>query len=724
MKQNRRTVKLLVKILVPAVLLLIAFFSGVVLRWKVIAIFDDYFSGRPYIMESALYFHYAEKFAKGEKIPDIDKRAQYPEGLEVKKKLTLGKGLVAGTLYRILGLKNIPFQDFVSHFDALFFCLGIFPLFFIVRGFTKNNYAGIISALLYAIAFPALVRSTGLGFLRENFALPLLFFHLWLFLKGCDEDNSWISFGSGFFLAAGIMTWDFSQFYLLLVALYVAIRFLSSRKYIKILHHFSFSMILTIFAAAINPYLRYHNFLFSYGMMLSYALIISSIICSLKKVKKIGALKIAFVLIFGVLLVLSLRASHYSQTYSHVLGKFFAKIKHLNVKPSDPAELSFSERIEWVPPFHSATTKLGGKYPISDFYSFFILSFLPLLYLIFRIFKRKASETEKMLLYYVATFFLLYLMFARLQVFLIFFLIILIGISFRYLRDLWKKVWHRNVAIGFWFLIVASFMIFEMSHFFGEDKILTVFGGVSAAQISAQKELTSWIEKNIKDDAVILSDFYLQPAILQYGKRTIVLHPKFESKDMREKVREYMEALFQPKEKDFHDFCLKYEADYYVFNPGIFAGPKEAKEAWIYTPRYMVNKKDGDFRDYEVGKMFYQPANLRYFKFVSEVGMKGEPLHFSYRIFKVVTKKDMEEAGKFYEDGSIYLSKYLANRNSSEAKKYLESAEKQLLKAIKLFPGLKDAYSPLTTVYTIKGEEDKAKIMMERWKELVREEQQ
>ncbi len=719
MKENRRAVKLLVKILVPAVLLLIAFFSGVVLRWKIIAIFDDYFSGRPYIMESALYFHYAEKFAKGEKIRDIDKRAQYPEGLEVKKKLTLGKGLVAGTLYRILGLKNIPFQNFVRHFDVLFFCLGIFPLFFIVRGFTKNNYAGFISALVYAIAFPALVRSTGLGFLRENFALPLLFFHIWLFLKGCDEDNLWISFGSGFFLAAGMMTWDFSQFYLLLVALYVAIRLLTSRKYTRILHHFSFSMILTIFAGAINPYLRYHNFLFSYGMMLSYALIISSIICSLKKVKKVGAVKIAFVLVFSVLLVLSLQVSHYSQTYSHVLGKFFAKIKHLNVKPSDPAELSFSERIEWVPPFHSATSKLGGKYPISDFYSFFILSFLPLPYLIFRIFKRKASETEKMLLYYVAIFFLLYLMFVRLQVFLIFFLIISIGIGFRYLRDIWKKVWHRNVAIALWFLIVALFTVFQMHYFLGKGKILSpvsVFGGASAAAISAQKELTNWIEKNTEDDAVILSDFYLQPAILQYGKRAIILHPKFESRDMRDKVREYMEAFFQPKEKDFHDFCLKYGADYYVFNQGIFAGPKEAKEAWIYTPRYMVNKKDGDFRDYEVGKMLYQPAKLRYFKPVSE--------HFFYRIFKVVTKEDMKKAAKSYEDGSIYLSEYLANRNSLEAKKYLESAEKELLKAIDLFPGLKDAYSPLTTVYTIKGDEVKARIMMERWKELVREEQQ
>jgi len=55
--------------------------------------------------------------------------------------------------------------------------------------------------------------------------------------------------------------------------------------------------------------------------------------------------------------------------------------------------------------------------------------------------------------------------------------------------------------------------------------------------------LTTWLRENVAPESV-LANFGVSAAILAYGDCPILLHPKFESPAIRERVRAYGEVLF------------------------------------------------------------------------------------------------------------------------------------------------------------------------------------
>ena len=168
----------------------------------------------PYTRESALLFHYADVYRTTGRIPSLDERAQVPEGLHVRRELSVGKGIVAAWLYNGLGVRAgfgvraMSFQRFVRRFDAAWYCLGVIPLFFLVRGRTRSLLAATLSAMLLAWTVGAMQRSTGLGFARENFALPLIFAHVWLFDMALRRGRLGPSIAAGVVLAVALATWD------------------------------------------------------------------------------------------------------------------------------------------------------------------------------------------------------------------------------------------------------------------------------------------------------------------------------------------------------------------------------------------------------------------------------------------------------------------------------------------------------------------------------------
>ena len=62
----------------------------------------------------------------------------------------------------------------------------------------------------------------------------------------------------------------------------------------------------------------------------------------------------------------------------------------------------------------------------------------------------------------------------------------------------------------------------------------------------------------------VLANFGVSASILTYGKCPIILHPKFESKVIRDRVRAYGEHLFKGTEKEFRDWAEEQGAQYYV----------------------------------------------------------------------------------------------------------------------------------------------------------------
>ncbi len=683
---------------------------GVILRWGVVGCLRDYYRDLPYTLESAMLFHYAEMVPDGHRIPGVDKRAQFPEGLEVARKLSLGKDFAAAGAYEALGRPG-PFREFVRRFDAAWFCLGIFAVFLAVLEMGGGELGGLMAASLYAVSAPSVIRSTGLEFSRENFTLPLIFLHWWLLVRGWKRERAWWSaIGAGVLVAAAAATWDVTQLYILLIGVFAAIQLLFGKGGHRLVRAFLPGLACLVLAGVGVPYLRSHAFLSSWGMLVWYGLA-AAFVARAVSGKRAGLVaRVVFLVVLGTLAGLVMSQTTYPETYSHFPSLFLAKLRYLNVKPLDPAKLSYEARILWTPALHSATSKFQGKYPISDFEVLFVLGLGPLVLLMRSLLKRKAEGGEKALLYWVVAFFVLYVLFVRMEVFLVFFLCCLIGLGVRYWLSLFRRTAARTVALLVWSAVVLLGLIAEADTYSSFRKIYRAAD--TGSPYAANKVLVDWLRENTEEDAVVLANFTLEPTIFADAGRAIVLHPKFESKQMRMKVKEYLEALFSEDEKDFHDFCVKYGVDYYVLHPGVFSGPTSGD--WMYSHRYMVDRAERQ-PEYATLAMRYNPDRLQYFKKLTDVSMAADPFGFYYRVFKVVSEKGIEDAEGHVRAARAHFEKY----NSDGDQESLQLAEDELLRAVELFPGSAEAHSMLSTVYTIKGDRNRASLEVERWKQIL-----
>lgn len=709
-KSRRNNGRAIVSVVCVGVGLLGVYASGVFLRWSIVACLRDYHGELPYTLESALLFHYAQGFADTGSIPAVDERAQVPEGLEVPRKLSIGKEIAAAAAYRAFGRPE-TFREFVRGFDAAWFCVGIFAVFFLVREMGGGGLGGLMAASLYAISVPSVIRSTGLEFSRENFALPLIFLHYWLLVRGVKRSGKCVSaIPAGLLLAVAAATWDVTQLYILLLGVFAAIRLLFGKDRYSLVRAFLPCMAFLLVAGASVPYLRDHRFLVSWGMLFWYSLTAAFLAGRLARRMPGVVPRAVFVVVLVGLAAIVITQSSYPGTYSHFARLLLAKIEHFNVKPVNPAKLSYEARILWTPALHSATSEFQDRYPIGSFETLFVLGVAPVLFLLRLLFRGNAGEDEKMLVFSVAVFFFLYLLFVRMEVFLVFYWCCLIGLGAHYWLELFTKRGARAIAVSLWSLMVVLGLASEVYCYSTFEKIYRAAD--TGSPYVANRHLVEWLRKHTEKDAVVLANFTLEPTIFADAERPIVLHPKFESKGMREKVREYLESLFSETEKDFHDFCMKNRVRYFVVHPGTFVGP-ETKD-WVYSPRYMVDRAERH-PDYAALAMLYSLERLQYFKKLTDIAIVGDPFRFFYRVFQVVSQGDIETAQQHVRNARMHLERFRAD----EDRQSLHDAEEELLRAVDLFPGCEDAHSVLATVYTLQGERNKARQATDRYKQIL-----
>jgi hypothetical protein len=105
----------------------------------------------------------------------------------------------------------------------------------------------------------------------------------------------------------------------------------------------------------------------------------------------------------------------------------------------------------------------------------------------------------------------------------------------------------------------------------------------------------------------VLANFGISASIATYGGCPVVLHPKFESPEIREKVREYGEALFKGDEEGFCDWMEAQGATVYVHSMGEFSEIQPGLQM-----RYMVDALDPATN--AAARLFEQrPEELQFF---------------------------------------------------------------------------------------------------------------
>ena len=584
--------------------------------YKVQEVFWD--APLPFTLESALYFRRVEQVLNNGRLPEVDKGIQYPQGVVVRENDTVGSEYVYAALTRLFPA-SFTLENRLRWIEAAWFCLGI-PLMVLWVGWWRQSWTGgFLAGLLYAVALSSVVRSTGQELSHENVALPLLLGHLAfavLARRGGGGMAVAATILSAACLALAQTAWDLVQFYVVLWAIGSLWRVFAEpapddRGAWRL---YAASMGALGVSALINPYMRAHGFLISPVYLLSVGVVVA---WGLRRFEALPRRVVwQAVVVVGFVLAGWWLATRYHQSYDHFAGLLAAKLRYLNHKPEDPALLTFDQRIMWVPALHSTTWSMIW----STFPAMLLLTCaaFPLLSRSSNI--RRDPEIIQLLISYAASL-ITFILFYRFHVFLAVFaavgLGVLAGETIRR-RDWIPWVVMPLLAFG---VVVEALQVLRQPERWGR--------GFYYDEV---RELTRWMREHAAGRPV-LANFGISASLAAYSGCPVVLHPKFEGAEIRNRVRTYGEALFSGDEKHLRDWAGRYGAEYLVFALGEFSSIAPSQQM-----RYFVNVLSPPAQA-AARLLDKNPERARYFLY--QWGNR------KYRVFKILTSADERTAGNY-----------------------------------------------------------------------------
>lgn len=605
----------------------------------------------PFILEAALQYRMTREVYETGRLSAFDPRVQYPDGVYRWRTYSIGAEFIYAPLARLLP-EDWPLVSRFRWVSTALFSLAV-PLAALWAGLAwKSWWAGMGSGLILMVSPAFAVRSSGLALSRENMAFPvmMLFLALDQLLRRDLPSRARVFLRVAFGLSAGFsqVFWDFSQYLFGLWALGEMI-FLFRRPSERALRAPDWTAAAAGLAAAslLHPYLRGQGFLFSPAMILVLCLCFLNLprTATLKPMALLGLFAL-----FGLLWTLTGRV--FVTNYSHFGELFLAKLIHVNQKPFDPSVLTYSQRIMWTPALNSSTWQLTTAY----FPGMFWVLLLGIPYL-FRAVKRSDDVFPIQLLLYTAVTFPMYVLFFRMHVYLILFAAVIFG---GMLTSVCRAVRRPGYAVLLTSLVLFALpgfelyrmLFFEPSNTRMESSEQAMMRraleemGLSAPSVfnrwghpgqsyEALESLSQALGDLQKPDAPVLAGFGISGSISADTGMPILLHPKFESPGIREKVREFYEHLFLRSEQDFRDWAVSRGAQIYVHAFGSLAGgdPRE-------MPRYMVDALEPP--DYAaVHTLERAPRQATWF----------QPLWANERhqIFRIITDDDLSFADSLME---------------------------------------------------------------------------
>jgi hypothetical protein len=358
----------------------------------------------------------------------------------------------------------------------------------------------------------------------------------------------------------------------------------------------------------------------------------------------------------ATLLLFFLLGAKYNETYGHFGELLTAKIVHMNEKPEDPSVLTYNQRIMWTPALHSANWNLTKE----QFPSTLILS---LVGMAFFIIPRSRDKDFKLLHPIFCCLFSLgaFILFFRFHVFVIIYMAVIIGG--------WAALGFRSPGWRFYGITLALMVGFGVELFSSSVRPPVPMNKLQHDFLGG---LVDWLEEHA-DGKPVLANFGVSGSILAYAGCPVILHPKFETADIRDRVREYGEALFKKSEKELKQWADQHGAEYLVFSRGEFY-----PEHINLQMRYMVDAVT-PAPDAAASKFFWKTNDelnvqnashkraldrdfLRYFKF--------EWCNEKYTVFKIVTDNDEEMAAEQVKLAQMHLK----HGNMDDARKWAVKA--------------------------------------------------
>ncbi len=544
----------------------------------------------PFTLESALAFRRIQMAYRDGELPKIDRGIQYPRGVVARELDTLGAERVYARAARLWpGTLNLA--EKVRWLHLAWFCLAIPAMYFWVKWMGGGAAGGFWAAAFYAVAISAVARSTGQELSHENHALPLLLWHLAAAAWTRNRAGSLRAKLAGGWISAGLAglalcAWDLVQIYLMLYMAWGVAEALLGRFSKEQLWTRAVPLMAVLLAAGLrNPYLASHGFLVSPTMGLGWGMLLAGAPAAQRR--QVGARLALAVLPVAICLVM---AQVYLPAYGHFGSLLWAKLRFLNVRPEDPARLTFEQRILWVPALHSTS----GAMLLQWFPALLGLTAVGACVLIRGTVRNQWAFPDFPFLFFcLLASFAFFILFFRFHVWLAAFACGMLGLWAGQLAG-GEVRWARRAAVA---ALACGWLLEASQPWRGPLRLRRpaveapearkwdgpLFWGRPNVYAAETKELMDHLRKYVAPEPV-LANFGISASIAAYGGCPVVLHPKFESPAIRRQVRAYGETLFTGDEAEFRDWMEAQGATVYVHSLGEFSEIQPG-----YQMRYMVN---------------------------------------------------------------------------------------------------------------------------------------
>ncbi|MDB4444443.1 hypothetical protein N9174_03805 [bacterium] len=583
--------------------------------------------------ESAFHFRHFQMVAEGAGIPAVDYGIQHPEGLDTVRYITPVMERVAGNFYRLF-FSDTPSHLFLVCFSFVFSTLSVLAIFFAGKIAWRSNPAALICAFFYGVTPASLTRTAGGGFIREDFALPFIFSSFACFVFCLRKDKPSVSLLGSLLLLIALSAWHVTQMYVSLFMVGLVVVYFVKEDVTFLSKSYLIFLATMVLAALILPALRAKYFIFSPAMMLGYSLLIVSWVSR----KNSGKPTMRNFLVSGLVIVIffagSLFIQKFTGSYSHVYELLLYKLRFLGVLPEDPARLSFEAKSMWTSAFVSP--KLA-ELPILLSFSL-LFGTVGIGILIYRMITKAAEAHEVLILYFSISMFLLFLMIHRMSVFAVFFMALSMG-ALTLLRKQYVN-YALYFSMGICFLIQSSIL--------PSFKLLA-----SRPDQNTLKNLISFIRTQSAIDTPVLTTFELGPDVAAYAERPVVLHSKFESPQLRDKVKAVYTSLYQSEEA-FYELYKRYKAGIFVYQTNVVLGHGPGSIRYVAGAASLETESTAFLFHFAPERLkhfsliFQNPA---YRVFRAEKSAAHETFDIKYQpIYDLANFSEEKDLGKFFDD--------------------------------------------------------------------------
>lgn len=563
--------------------------------------------------ESAFHYRHFLMIAHGGIIPPVDYNIQYPEGLDTVHYITPVMEHVAGLIYRWL-FSHMPAHLFVVYFSIVFSTLSVLAIFWAAKIAWRSHAIAFFCAVIYGFAPASLARSAAGGFIREDFALPLIFLAFACFLYCLRQDRTLVAALGSCLLVIALAAWHVTQLYLSLFAAALTVAYFLGREQGLPVRSMLVFVAFMLAAAFLLPVLRAKYFVVSPALMLIYALSALTWFGRRRTNSRKPGLISAGLVILAFLTAALVIQGHLG-TYSHVYALLFYKLKFWGVLPQDPGLLPFEAKAMWTSAFVSPQPI---ELPVMLSAS---LVFGPIgaAVIFFKMLKKEAGAYELAIAFLAAATFFLFLMIHRMSVFAIFFLALSIGALSHAPKSRFRYALYGSLgaALAIQLLLLPRFglLMFRPNQ-------------------NDVKNLLSFINTQVAEkDTAVLTTFELGPAVAAYTGHPVTLHSKFESKLLRDKVHLVYTAFYQ-SETQFYELCRRLKVALFIYqvNMVLESGPGSIR----YLADAIPLKTDS-----AAFLFHFLPDRLRHFSLVYQ--------NSTYRVYEVAALAPSAAAPVEYE---------------------------------------------------------------------------